>query len=947
MKELLLDSIKTSIFDKNFITDEKYQFLLLLNNEEKIISKIRSYLNDCDEFIFLVAFITMSGVSLLLEELKELEKKGISGKILTGDYLNFTEPKALRKINSYKNINLRMAVSKKIHSKIYLFRKNDIWTIVIGSSNLTQNALTTNYEWNLKINSTDDGKIIKEILESFNKLFSDSFALDEKMIDEYEKKYLSFYRERENKNILTKEDIKPNSMQEKALKALEKIKEKEKRALIISATGTGKTFLVAFDIEKSNSKNILFIAHRKNILQKTKESFSKIIKNANFFIYNEEEIILDKNKKNIIFAMVQTFSKDEHLNKFARDFFDYVIIDEVHHSAASSYQKIINRFVPKFLLGLTATPERTDNFDIYSIFDNNVAYEIRLHEAMEENLLCPFHYFGISDIQIDGISLDEKASIKNLTTDERVKHILEKSDYYGYSGDKLRALIFVSKIEEGKILAEKFCELGRKAIFLDASSSDEEREKNILKLERAEINYIISVDIFNEGIDIPSVNQIILLRPTKSSIIYIQQLGRGLRKKEGKEYTIILDFIANYSTNFLIPIAISQNTSYNKDFMKNFMMNATNLIPGQSSVNFDRVAKEKIFENINATNFSNKKIIEHDYKYLEKRLGRTPFLCDFYDNSLVDPRIILKYKKNYDEILKIFSSEYKKNFLSDVEKDCLNFLSVFFTPAKRIHEVEILNLIFKKSKKINKTEIVELLEKKYALKSQDEDVQNALDHLTKETFKNLSTAKPYKKILFKDEKSDFYYLSEEIYAAYRDNKYFKTLIDDLINYNFKYVLEKYPPQKTERNLSLYKNYSKMEAFWLLNLDYSNPYQVSGYTAFEKEKKLLIFITMENGKNRNAYSNDFYDKKTFSWYSKNNRYLERDEKDSVEKKIARKYYGIEVFIKKVQGEDFFYVGKVKEILSAEDTKDIKGRPIIKYIFQLESEIKEEIFNYLSY
>jgi len=457
VENILLEALKTSSIDFNVDSDEKYQYELIANGEEKIVTRLRKYFEDCDEFVISVAFITMGGISLFLEELKNLENKGIKGKILTGDYLTFTEPKALKKLLSYKNIDLKVATNRKHHTKAYFFRKGNVWTLIVGSSNLTQGALTVNFEWNIKVNSLENGKIVKSVLETFNKEFDNLKTLTEEDIENYQKRYEQLKKliEANNQNIDLNE-IKPNSMQVQALK--------------------------------------------KVILERSKISYQRILKDKKLEIFDSNFQINDKDE--VVFAMVQTLNKEKNLNIFPKDYFDYIIIDEVHHGGAKTYQSIFEYFKPKFLLGITATPERTDDFNIYQLFNYNVAYEIRLQDAMKEELLCPFHYFGISDIVIDGESIDEKTSIKNLTSDERVRRILEKSKYYSYSGEKLHCLVFVSKVEEAKILVEKFLEQGVKALALSSENSDNEREEAIRKLEEGEIEYIISVDIFNEGVDI-------------------------------------------------------------------------------------------------------------------------------------------------------------------------------------------------------------------------------------------------------------------------------------------------------------------------------------------------------------------------------------------------------------------------------------------------------------
>ena len=940
MENILLEALKTSSIDFNIDSDEKYQYELITNGEEKIVTRLRKYFEDCDEFIISVAFITMGGLSLFLEEFKNLENKGIKGKILTGDYLTFTEPKALKKLLSYKNIDLRIATNKKHHTKAYFFRKGNIWTLIIGSSNLTQGALTVNFEWNIKVNSLKNGKIIKTILEAFNKEFDNLKSLTDEDLKNYQEKYEQLKKLIEiNNQTLDLNEIKPNSMQVQALKNLEETRKENDRALLISATGTGKTYLSAFDVKQANVKKILFVAHRKVILERAKISYQKILKNKKMEIFDSNFQINDKDE--VVFSMVQTLNKEKNLNIFPKYYFDYIIVDEVHHGGAKTYQSIFEYFDPKFLLGITATPERTDDFNIYQLFNYNVAYEIRLEDAMKEELLCPFHYFGISDILIDGKSVDEKTSIKNLTSDERVEHILDKSMYYSYSGEKLHCLIFVSKVEEAKILVEKFLEKNIKAVALSSENSDNEREEAIKKLEQGEIDYIVSVDIFNEGVDIPCVNQVILLRPTTSAIVYIQQLGRGLRKYKNKDYTVVLDFIGNYEKNFLIPIAISQNNSYDKDFMKRFLMNATDFLAGESSISFDEISKERIFENINKTNFSSRKLIEEDFKLLENQLGRTPYLYDFYEKNMLSPTVILKYKKDYDEILKNIAPKYRIGTLNNIEKKFLIFLSTFFTPAKRIHEMLILKEIIMKQK-LNIIEIEKLLKDRYSFSKQENNIKNAFEHLSKEIFKTLSTTKSFEPVLYK--KDDEYYLDDNFKNSYENNSYFKILIDDLIKYNLAFAEKNYS-NFVKESIKLFGEYSKQEAFWYLNLNFNNGFQVSGYTPFENQRKLLIFITMDNLAEKADYSNEFYDSQTFSWFSKSSRYLRKGNTITIEGKIAEHFYEINVFVKKINGENFYYLGDVEKVLSVKEIKDSQGKSMIKYIFKLKKDVKKELLDYL--
>lgn len=938
MEKSLIESFKTSSINLNIESSQNFQHKLLCNKAEKIVINLRKELENCDEFIISVAFVTEGGLSLILEQLKELENRNVKGKILTGDYLNFTEPKALKRLLKYKNVELKILSKEKFHAKGYFFRKGNLWTLIIGSSNLTQTALTVNFEWNLKINSLEDGKITKDILNSFEEIFERLPKLDLEMIDNYEKIYKlskNYSKTQEkNQNSLFKKDIKPNFMQKEALENLKLLRESEDKGLLISATGTGKTYLSAFDVKNVKPERMLFIAHRKTILKKAKYTFESIIKNKKMAVYGEENIA----DADYIFAMVQTLNKKEHLERFPKNYFNYIIIDEVHHSGAKTYQSIINYFKPDFLLGMTATPERSDDFDIYRLFDHNIAYEIRLYDALRENLLCPFHYFGVSDITIDGECIDNKTSIKNLTLEQRIDHIIEKSRYYGYSGEKLHGLMFVSRVEEANILTEKFNERGIKCIALTGEHGDNARENAIEKLENGEIEYIITVDIFNEGVDIPCVNQVILLRPTESSIVYIQQLGRGLRKNENKEFVVVLDFIGNYEKNFLIPTAISQNNSFDKDFMKKFLLNGTNMIPGESSISFEEIVKERIFENINKTNFSTKKNIEHDFNLLEKQLGRIPMLNDFFIRNMIEPSVILKFRKDYDSVLKALRPSTEFGVLSEIEKNFLTFLSSFFTPAKRIHEIVILQESIKNTK-ISLEKIEDILEKKYKIKQQKENIENGIKHLSKEIFTSLSTMKEFEPIL---EKVDGEYnLNKSFKSGYENNKYFRELIEDLIKYNLGYVEKNYK-QSGKESIQKYKQYTKQEGFWQLNLDFNNGYQVSGYTVFEKEKKVIMFVTMEDS---SIFDNKFLDQQRFPWFSKNNRCLSRNNKLTAEGKIAENNYILEIFAKKSSGESFYYLGQIEKVLKAKECFTEKGIPRVEYELKLKNEVPQDLFDYL--
>ena len=536
---LLLESIKTGLIDKNVESDISLQPKIITNNyeaKEKVLTTIESLLEECDEFFFNVAFVTKSGVISILNTLEKIERSGTKGKILISKYQNFSDPHALRMLLKFSNINLRIIDENNFHAKGFLFKLEKNYELIIGSSNLTQDALSKNTEYNLKLSLAKNSKLLSQALSIFEKYFLKGYEVNEDFLKEYSLIFDEFNSSNFKKYNITSKispKLKPNNMQRVALENLRNLRNANiKKALLISATATGKTYLSAFDVKNFNAKKVLFIVHRWNIAKKAMDSFKNIFqKEKTYGLYGGSS---KESNFDFIFSTNLTFSNSENLKAFDPDTFDYIIIDETHRAGAISYQKIIDYFKPKFLLGMTASPERTDGYDIFELFDHNIAYEIRLQQAMEEDLIVPFHYFGVTDISINGEVIDENTIFNKLTDDERVQRIIDISNKYGCDSGNIRGLIFCSRTEEADKLAQKFNERGIKSVALTGRNSEEEREESIRMLESDDLDkkldYIFTVDIFNEGIDIPKINQIIMLRPTQSNIIFIQQLGRGLRK---------------------------------------------------------------------------------------------------------------------------------------------------------------------------------------------------------------------------------------------------------------------------------------------------------------------------------------------------------------------------------------------------------------------------------
>ncbi|MBS6211576.1 MAG: DEAD/DEAH box helicase family protein, partial [Clostridiales bacterium] len=607
----LKQGLSTAFINQNISSNLAYKPQFVSNNYKegrKVISSIEDELLSCEGFAISVAFITMGGITPLLQTLRELEQRNIPGKILTTDYLTFSDPKALRILANFKNIELKMFVTENgkegFHTKGYIFKKEKMYRIIVGSSNMTLSALTTNREWNTKIVSTEQGEYTQNIVAEFKQLWNAQQSLSfEQFIEAYTNVYTKNKIIRKQKEIAKQAEVpslevyrlQPNSMQVGFINNLREIYEGgEDKALLISATGTGKTYASAFAARELEFKRALFLVHRNQIAKQALKSYRKVFDgkvSMGMVTGKYQDYDAD-----FVFATVQILSKEETLKKYKKDHWDLIIIDEAHHSSADSYKKIMDYFTPSLWLGMTATPDkRDDNLEgrnIYEIFNHQIAYEIRLQNAMEEDLLCPFHYFGITDLEViadAGKSSEKKIeNFRYLTSDERVHNVMKQAEFFGYSGDRVKGLIFCSRIDEARELSTKFNEKGWRTLVLSGSDSEETRSVAIERLagDEAEdaLDYIISVDIFSEGVDVPEINQVIMLRPTESPIIFIQQLGRGLRKAEDKEYVVVIDFIGNYRNNFMIPIALSGDLSYNKDNIRRYVTEGGRVIPGASTI---------------------------------------------------------------------------------------------------------------------------------------------------------------------------------------------------------------------------------------------------------------------------------------------------------------------------------------------------------------------------
>lgn len=959
----LSKSLHTGFIDKKSISEELYQPKLLVNKKHpplKILSTILDELQYCEAFYISVAFVTTGGVAALMNTLKQLEEQGVKGKVIVSQYLNFTQPEALRKLLKFTNIELRISTKGNSHSKGYLFKKAHYHNLIIGSSNLTQSALATNKEWNLKVTALHSSGIVKDIIGEFDADFQKGTLVTDLFIEAYEDIYnKQKLNSKSFETILTKEDISPNSMQKEALDGIQTLRKKgATKALLISATGTGKTYLSAFDAQIYQPNRLLFVVHRKTIALKSLETFKNIFgAHKSMGVYSGDQQEIDKD---FLFSTVQTISKQSHLDQFDKDYFDYIIIDESHRSGSESYKRLLTHFEPRFLLGMTATPERTDGEDIFSLFDHNIAYEIRLNRAMEEGMLSNFHYYGVSDLIIDDIKQEDTRDFNYLSSSERVNNILKQARFYGSDNGITRGLVFCSRNEESKQLVEIFNQNGFRSVALSGDSSEKERNQAIDLLESdnlaEKLDYIFTVDIFNEGIDIPKVNQIIMIRPTDSAIIFVQQLGRGLRKLDSKAYLTVIDFIGNYNNNYLIPIALYGDTSYNKDALRRAISSGSRLIPGSSTVNFDAITKKRIFASIDSANMKILTDLKKDYFLLKYKLGHKPMMMDFIVHGSRDPLLYLAYSKSFLNFVCKVEKEFTHSLPEQTVK-LLEFFSNEINNAKRVEESILLNELLQDNI-CTVLHLKTIISNKYGYDVSDQTIESCLNNINlkfireKSSGQLLTLSEIYKlNVLTFDD--DIFQFSIE-FKALLEQEQFKLYLQDSINYSIHKFNERYESENWKGGFCLYEKYSRKDVFRILNVA-TNPVaqNVGGYLVSPDNTHCPIFVNYhkdEDISESTKYEDEFVNNKEFSWMSKSKRKIESNDVQSILGKKGN--IRLPLFIKKNndEGIEFYYMGDVEPeqnkveqtLMSSDNGKQVS---VVKIIFNLCTPVSDEMYHYL--
>lgn len=966
--------LQYSFVDGDGKRDESGQAPRLVTNVwekgEKVLTAIEDELRQCSSFDLSVAFMTRGGIEPLLAELMELDARGVKGRILTTDYLCFTEPSALEPLLTLRNLQVRMyrcAGAVGFHTKGYLFsQSDDTMRIIVGSSNITSNALTLNHEWNVSLVCAKGGAMAGQFRRRFEDLWS--LGKDVKSVlpayrEEYEKAKAvragaveAAVRERDSRRI------EPNSMQAQFINALKNlISSGESRALLISATGTGKTYAAALAMRELGARSVLFLVHREQIAKKSLESFNRVLgDSATYgFMGGAQK---DAGCADYVFGTVQTISKDDNLRSFEQDRFEYVIIDEAHHSEAASYKKIISWFKPKMLLGMTATPERTknskDSEDVFTLFNHNVALEIRLQDAIEENLICPFHYFGVCDISVDGKPLDEESDFSRLTCDERVKHILDVARYYGFSGSRVRGLMFCRSLMEARDLSKKFNLAGLRTIALSGSDSQEARLDAVRRLESDgddALDYILTQEIFNEGIDIPCVNQVILLRPTQSPIVFVQQLGRGLRRNEGKEFTVVLDFIANYRNNFMVPLALSGDRSWDKDSYRRYVAEGSKVIKGPSTIHFDEISRKRIYASIDTANFSSLANIKKNYQNLKDRLGRIPTISDYDKLSGMDVLRLFDNPqlRSYHTFLRKYEPDYPdKDALNADEELAVQFISCRFAPGKRPHELLMLRGMLEGCGDLI-AYVREHLSQDYGLC--DPAILNPvqLGNIMEGRFEE-GQGSAFNKCVLAGQGRDGKLCASRSMKEMLCNQAFRSQVDALVSFGLSRYERDYKDRYGSTMLSIGRSYSYRDVARLLNWDTAPVAQnIGGYAYNEKTRTLPVFINYVKDESIDEsinYADRFISPSELISMSKNKRTTKSPD---VRRMIDSKENGVsvELFMRKStsgngdEGKNFYFLGDMSYV-SSKNATDAKGNSIVELAWKLDRPVERSMYDYMT-
>lgn len=900
----------------------------LSNVNISFLNKIKSNLKKCKSFSFSVSFIKKAGLVLLEREIEEALDGGAKGRIITSTYQNFTDIGSLEQFyawqKEYDNFECHLDYEcfgdNGFHTKGYLFEYDDSIEFIVGSSNITRYALLKNLEWNVSLISKDNLDSYNDALIEFELIWDKTLELDTKLIEKY-RLQLDYAIEKWDMDYVNAMDAKinPNSMQRKALRELRRYRDTGvKKALIISATGSGKTYLAAFDARNFGAKRLLYIVHRESILKAAKESFVKVFgaeRTYGFYTGNENSLEAD-----FIFATSNMLGR--YLDSFKKDEFDYIIYDEVHHVVAETGKKIFEYFEPEFILGLTATPERMDNQDIFTLFDQNVPFELRLRDAINNDLVVPFHYYGIRDQLVDYSSKDKMTIAKNIAEQNNIEFIKSQIEKYRKPGEKLKCIAFCTNIQSCRLMAEELYEEGYHTISLTGINDTGVRIKAFKDLqdENNLLEIICTVDILNEGVDIPQVNMVLFLRPTESQTVFIQQLGRGLRKYPGKDYVTVLDFIGNnYDRAVQIAMALGtlgKTTYMEKAYLKEMIRtNFESLDIPEVKIEIDDLSKEEIINFIDKTNFNSRVFLEKDYKNFKSYInnGTYPNHMDFL-NSDVSPDLIRIIKST------ISGSKNKSyyTFLKKIDEDAI--------PIFNDKQVAFINNM---EDLLPLARLDEYLIIEQAIKEHTIDlkrIEGINEHITDKTLENA----------YNNLKSIGLVENNEIDLTTIEDGEFKDYLLDTLNYG----IVRYNREFSDFTglFKLYRNYYKEQASRIM---LKNGILQKG-TYYENDIAYIFAGIKKGEEGRLNYKDKFINSKIFQWESIAN--ISESEKEHL-----RNSKKVHLFIRKMESEDtvtlpytYFGLGTFTNERDSYTEEDGKKHSTLLYDIVLNNEVPEDYY-----
>ena len=919
--------------------------------EVTFLEKIKDSLRHCTAFCFSVSFIKKAGLVLLFKDIEAAVERGAVGRIITSTYQNFTDIESLKSFfalqSRCENFTCHLDhecfhdsgyMTLGYHSKGYLFEYDDRCEVIVGSSNITRYALLKNIEWDVVVSEEKNSDLYAEAMKEFEEKWEATHPLNSDIINLYANK-LNFAIERWDMDYdLHTANIKPNFMQRKALKELNRYRAiGTARALVVAAAGSGKTYLAAFDALNFSPKRLLFVVHEGSILKKALETFQDVFGNSvSYGIFSGESKELDAD---FVFATNITMAKS--LELYPKDHFDYIIVDECHHATAETYRRIIDYFEPEFLLGLTATPERLDNQDVFDLFDKNVPYELRLRDAIINDLIVPFRYYGIRDELINyGLAKgEERKMVAQLATAEHCDFITKEIEKYRPEG-KLKALAFCRNVTHARMMCEAMGEHYKTAYLTGKNDIGERiRAYNDLQSDEKDLEILFTVDILNEGVDIPGVNMVLFLRPTESSTIFIQQLGRGLRKYENKQYVIVLDFIGNsYKRSVQIAFALS-SLADNFILEKRLMMalvqddfKAIGLSDYGVEIHIDDLSKEEIISFIEKENFNSLSYLKQDYFNFRKYIGEEsyPRHMDYLNNDCAPDLLrFLSIKIGGKKCVSYYN--FLHGILDDVDEDArllpifterqiafANYLSAML-PLVREHEYMIFDCVIHG--------VVDTVEIEKRLMSSigdytHEQFEHALKFIQEKGFLSVSNGKCYLVNMRLDEQ-------------------FIEYLDDLLTYGLTRYIADFG---TETGFKLWHSY-RMDQVQLKLLKNPGYNQVGTYYY---DDTVVIFASLKKDASvaeRLNYKDKFIEANVFQWESMANvsasdLYKLNNSKEAL------------LFIRKVSDENgivmpFTYVGRghLTNPRKQVSYDEQKKKDVTTYLFDIPME--NELPDYLQY